>query len=67
MPPLFACSSCGVQIERATRSYLQQKGQMLCSTCLDRQEAAEAAAAGPGAEGPDGEGATAPPSGDGGG
>jgi hypothetical protein len=36
MPPLFACSGCGVQIERSTRSYVQQKGRLLCSTCRDR-------------------------------
>ncbi len=36
MPPLFACTSCGVQIERSARSYVQQKGRVLCSTCRDR-------------------------------
>jgi len=36
MTPLFACSGCGVQIERSTRLYLRLKGRVLCSTCLDR-------------------------------
>ena len=36
MSPLFACSSCGVQIERSARSYLQQRARVLCSTCLDK-------------------------------
>lgn len=48
MPPLFACSVCGIQIERSTRSYLQQKGQVLCSTCRDRLDSAGDAAGGPG-------------------
>ncbi|MFQ6537817.1 MULTISPECIES: hypothetical protein [Aphanothece] len=39
MSPLFSCAGCGVQIERSLRHYLQQKGRVLCSTCLDRQEA----------------------------
>ena len=38
MPPLFACAGCGLQIERSVRSYVQQKGRLLCSTCLDRSE-----------------------------
>ncbi len=38
MAPLFACSGCGLQIERSTRLYLQLKGRVLCSTCLDRRE-----------------------------
>ncbi|MDM7953719.1 MAG: hypothetical protein QUV07_10975 [Cyanobium sp. CZS 25K] len=50
MPPLFACSSCGVQIERSTRSYLQHRGRVLCSTCLDRLEAAGDAPTGPAGE-----------------
>jgi hypothetical protein len=36
MAPLFACAGCGVQIERSARSYLQRRGRVLCSTCLDR-------------------------------
>ncbi len=36
MPPLFACAGCGVQIERSARSYVQQKGRLLCSTCRDK-------------------------------
>ena len=40
MPPLFACSGCGVQIERSARSYLQQKGRLLCSSCRDRLDSA---------------------------
>lgn len=39
MSPLFPCSRCGVQIERSVRLYRQQKGEVLCSTCKDRQEA----------------------------
>ncbi|MFO8238716.1 MAG: hypothetical protein R6U00_10820 [Prochlorococcaceae cyanobacterium] len=38
MSPLFPCCGCGVQIERSVRLYRQQKGQVLCSTCKDRQE-----------------------------
>jgi hypothetical protein len=38
MSPLFPCSRCGVQIERSVRLYRQQKGEVLCSTCKDRQE-----------------------------
>ncbi|NQV11122.1 MAG: hypothetical protein HQ527_08170 [Cyanobacteria bacterium] len=41
MSPLFSCSGCGVQIERSTRSYLEQRGQVLCSTCKDKAEAAQ--------------------------
>ena len=39
MSPLFACSDCGVQIERSVRLYRELKGRVLCSTCKDRQEA----------------------------
>jgi uncharacterized Zn finger protein (UPF0148 family) len=43
MSPLFPCSRCGVQIERSVRLYRQQKGEVLCSTCKDRQEKEELA------------------------
>jgi hypothetical protein len=39
MSPLFSCAGCGVQIERSLRLYMQQKGRVFCSTCIDRQEA----------------------------
>lgn len=42
MSPLFACSGCGVQIERSARLYRQLKGQVLCSSCKDRLEAGPA-------------------------
>lgn len=38
MSPLFSCSGCGVQIERSVRLYREQRGQLLCSTCKDKQQ-----------------------------
>jgi hypothetical protein len=52
MPPLFACSGCGLQIERSTRLYLQLKGRVLCSTCRDRLDDAGKPPGGPGGEEP---------------
>jgi hypothetical protein len=50
MSPLFACSGCGVQIERSARLYRQQKGRVLCSSCKDRLEAVPARGLGRGGE-----------------
>ncbi len=40
MSPLFACSGCGLQIERSVRLYREEKGRLFCSSCKDRLEAA---------------------------
>jgi hypothetical protein len=50
MSPLFACSGCGVQIERSVRLYREQKGRLLCSTCKDRLERSAGGSPAPGAD-----------------
>ena len=36
--PLFRCEGCSMRIERSMAAYWRNKGKLLCSTCLDRQE-----------------------------
>lgn len=36
--PLFSCKDCGMRIERSMAAYWRNKGKLLCSSCLDRQE-----------------------------
>ena len=36
--PLFRCEGCSVRIERSMATYWRNKGKLLCSSCLDRQE-----------------------------
>ncbi len=36
--PLFICAGCSMRIERSMAAYWREKGKLLCSTCLDRQE-----------------------------
>lgn len=49
MSPLFPCAGCGIQIERTVRLYREQRGRVLCSSCKDRLERADAAEADPAA------------------
>ena len=37
MPPLFSCRGCGLSIERSMATYRRLRGQVLCSTCQDKQ------------------------------
>ena len=39
MSPLFACHRCGMQIERSMANYWRLKGRVICSACLDLQDA----------------------------
>ena len=36
--PLFRCEGCSMRIERSMEAYWRNKGKLLCSSCLDRQE-----------------------------
>ncbi|MBA4737129.1 MAG: hypothetical protein H2063_07970 [Synechococcus sp.] len=36
--PLFRCEGCSMRIERSMAAYWRNKGKLLCSSCLDRQE-----------------------------
>ena len=36
--PLFRCEGCTLRIERSMVAYWRNKGKLLCSSCLDRQE-----------------------------
>jgi hypothetical protein len=38
MPPLFSCRGCGLSIERSMATYRRLRGQVLCSTCQDKQD-----------------------------
>ncbi|MCB4378108.1 hypothetical protein FZX13_01710 [Synechococcus sp. MU1625] len=36
--PLFRCEGCSMRIERSMEAYWRNKGKLLCSSCLDRQD-----------------------------
>ena len=36
--PLFRCAGCSMRIERSMAAYWRNKGKLLCSSCLDRQD-----------------------------
>ena len=36
--PLFRCEGCSMRIERSMAAYWRNKGKLLCSSCLDRQD-----------------------------